>query len=84
MAGANPPHTIHHPGPICRAHNEAKPHVHTLHRSRRLAGIEVLLQRLAAALPDCAWLHLVAQALAELLKDQGCKVRPRGWAGLLG
>lgn len=39
----------------------------------RLAGIEVLLQRLAAALPDCAWLHLVAQALAELLKDQGCK-----------
>ncbi|GIL83644.1 hypothetical protein Vretimale_10440 [Volvox reticuliferus] len=39
----------------------------------KLKGIEVLLQRLAAALPDCPILHLIAQALAELCRDPECR-----------
>ncbi|GLI64357.1 hypothetical protein VaNZ11_007598 [Volvox africanus] len=39
----------------------------------KLKGVEVLLQRLAAMMPDCPILHLIAQALAELCKDQECR-----------
>ncbi|GIL52113.1 hypothetical protein Vafri_8045 [Volvox africanus] len=39
----------------------------------KLKGVEVLLQRLAAVMPDCPILHLIAQALAELCKDQECR-----------
>ncbi|KAG2442045.1 hypothetical protein HYH02_009836 [Chlamydomonas schloesseri] len=39
----------------------------------RLKGMEALLQRLSLALPDCALLHMIAQALAELCKDQECR-----------
>ncbi|KAG2440792.1 hypothetical protein HXX76_003648 [Chlamydomonas incerta] len=39
----------------------------------RLKGMEALLQRLSLALPDCALLHMLAQALAELCKDQECR-----------
>ncbi|KXZ53914.1 hypothetical protein GPECTOR_6g832 [Gonium pectorale] len=39
----------------------------------RLKGMEALLSKLADALPDCPLLHLIAQALAELCKDQECR-----------
>ncbi|GLC42143.1 hypothetical protein PLESTF_001127800 [Pleodorina starrii] len=39
----------------------------------KLKGIELLLQRLAAAMPDCPMLHLIAQALAELCRDSECR-----------
>lgn len=39
----------------------------------KLSGIELLLQRLSEALPDCPLLHLLAQALAELIKDADCR-----------
>lgn len=39
----------------------------------RLAGMEHLLSLLADALPDCPWLHLLLQALAELAKDVECR-----------
>lgn len=40
----------------------------------RFAGIELLLKQLADAFPNSPILHLLVAALAELVKDNDCKV----------